>query len=802
MSEVRSTLELDVSTALADIDALGAALTDTLTQASQAGSTAIADSVGATGPATQGITELGQASETTASQQGDLRNAVEGVAGVSMLATGQVGGMRTAVQGFGVDAIPAVAGALALTAGLKELFTAGVEAEGAAQRFTATLGNMAGRVSTINVGSLNADLKELSITLGSDDEATMQAAATLFQFATNAGIARGASADFTEQVIALAARAVALNPALGTIADVVPLMSRGLATGGRFAQRFQIDLTGAEISARALADRLPGVSGELSVTEKQMAGAALAAEKYGASLSDDVATGADNAIIKQRSLNEQFANIKEDLGRPLVAPVFDLMRAAIPAVEALGSVLSELGGAAIPLVTVAVQVLAPVLLAFAKGLEAIGPTVLTVVAGLFALAKAYALMVGVISASQGALSINPFVALAAVAVTLIGVFADTGDSADDLSSSVEDLGKKSDEALTKMAQALALRDVGPGLDDAEQKAVRTSLALEQLSTAAESNVATATRLGEAFLAAGLITQAQFTAVMDGAAAASRNLATDNRNAAASLTALVETAVGTLPTLGTALQTTKTQLDAFGVGLDSAATPEQFLANLQANLQAVTDFNFNISQLAGRGLTETAAALAAQGPEVGGKTAKAINDANPLMQIAIERGVAATRKTAERETAILARILGSKTKESFDGEAPKGFNAGEKMGSRYAAGLRSTADGAAAAGRAVARAAADGLKNAGSPTEHLFFDAGVSFVGALSAGLASNAASVNITAAGLAQGASAAATPSANNMAGTAPAQVQVIVVRDGWEASQHLPAGVGPEVEPWLGGSN
>ena len=164
--------------------------------------------------------------------------------------------MGAAAGGLGGPLAGAAAGITALGATVGFLFAQGVEATGVLQRFDTVLGDMADEVLRVDVGDLNENLDDLAIKLGSDDEALRDASASLFQFGINSGASRQAAATFTKQIDALAARAVALNPALGSVGDVAESMALRIQRGGRFAATFQLSLTAAEIEARALADTL------------------------------------------------------------------------------------------------------------------------------------------------------------------------------------------------------------------------------------------------------------------------------------------------------------------------------------------------------------------------------------------------------------------------------------------------------------------------------------------------------------------------------------------------------------------
>lgn len=286
---------------------------------------------------------------------------------------GDVSGLGAAFGGIAPEVAAAAVGVGAFVGGIGVLFNAALDAEGVLFRFKNTLGEFADEVEQVNVAGLDTNITDLAISLGSNDEAIRSAAASFFQMGEASGVAGDQVAVSTEQLIALAARAVALNPALGEVGDVASGLSRGLARGGRFAAQYGIALTSAEISARALADTGKATAGELTIYEKAAAGAALATEKYGDTLAETVATGIENPLLQVRSLRAAFDEFVETLGAPFVAPILELLPDLIPVIEALAvgfaefalplvEAFAELADAAAPLL----QVLAPIVAAVAR----------------------------------------------------------------------------------------------------------------------------------------------------------------------------------------------------------------------------------------------------------------------------------------------------------------------------------------------------------------------------------------------------------------------------------------------------
>lgn len=303
------------------------------------------------------------------------------------LAAGEVSAGTEAFDLFGSAGLRAAAGATALVVVGKELFSNALDSRTAQERYNLVLGNFAEQVDTINVGGLNEDLDTLSTRLGSTGVETEQAAAKIFQLGTAAGVAGPKVADTTEQVIALAARAVALNPQLGNLGDSAERLFSGLARGGRFAANFGIALTAADINARALADTGKTVAADLTVYEKAAAGAELATQKLGNSLATDVNAGAQNVQIRLNAVKARFEEALEALGQPLLDPVIDAIGKAEPTLEHLAGLFAEIlppvvdvAGAFADALVPALEVVSPLAVAVGGALEGVA-AVLNVIPG-------------------------------------------------------------------------------------------------------------------------------------------------------------------------------------------------------------------------------------------------------------------------------------------------------------------------------------------------------------------------------------------------------------------------------------
>ena len=250
-------------------------------------------------------------------------------------ATGALGGMGGlggaaggAAQGLGASAVAGGAAA----AGLFSFAQAAIDAESAGQRFQLITGPLGDELADIDVGGLSGDIGELALQLGSSDEAMLNATASFVTFGESTGASSDQIVVASDNINALALRAVALNPSLGDAGEVAQRLATALARGGRATTQFGIGLTSAEINARAMADTGKTNAAELTQFEKAAAGAALSVERLGSSMGDDFADGAENARTEWNRMTESLGEAQEQLGG-----------AMLPAIENITEAVTELG---------------------------------------------------------------------------------------------------------------------------------------------------------------------------------------------------------------------------------------------------------------------------------------------------------------------------------------------------------------------------------------------------------------------------------------------------------------------------
>lgn len=327
----------DTSAAEAAIEAVAADA-----DATQADITIGAD----TSAAQEEIDSLGESSAAASSSVGDLAGNLQGVSGVSQSAAGGAAAAGAAIGKISPATAGAVAGITALVGVTKTFLDRGLGAEESIRRLDTVAGVFAANVRQVDVGSLNDDLAHLAGSLGTSTSALRNTAARIFQLGTSAGVAGPQVAKTTDQILALALNARALNPALGQAGDIALGLSNGLARGGRFLSQFGISLTAAQINAEALAETGKTTAAELSVYEKSAAGAKLATDQLGASFAGNIALASDNPAIRLDILSNNFKKLQTSIGLTLIEPVVGAMEELEPAAEdaahAIGSIIEAI----------------------------------------------------------------------------------------------------------------------------------------------------------------------------------------------------------------------------------------------------------------------------------------------------------------------------------------------------------------------------------------------------------------------------------------------------------------------------
>lgn len=318
------------------------------------------------------VDDLGAASGSATGSVDGLSTAASGLQGASGLAAGEVGGLSGAAASLGPEAAAVAGGVAAFGGTLMMLTNNAIEGKGATDRFKVTLGEFADQANNVKVGNMTLTLSELAQKVGSTDDSLINANATMFQFQTNAGYSGEQAAQFASNVSVLAARAVAMRPSLGDVGDVAQGMSTKFGRAAFLSRQYGLALNQTEIDNRAAALAMSVGRTEVTAQDKAMAGAQIAAERY-TDAQQKIAEGAKNPIIQQRKLNSSFQESLETLGKPLISPMLDLIKQAMPAGLAFAKVFAQLGVAVLPALVPVLKALTPPLTLFGDLIAELSP---------------------------------------------------------------------------------------------------------------------------------------------------------------------------------------------------------------------------------------------------------------------------------------------------------------------------------------------------------------------------------------------------------------------------------------------
>lgn len=320
-----------------------------------------------------GVSELGdQAEETGGQLDGLSRSAFDVGSSLALVRTGSKLATRdgNALLGFlessGGKATIAAGAFTAFAIAGKHLFEGAKDSESAAQRFNLIFGDIAESVNNIDVNGLDESITSLAQRLGQDDEAFINAAAKIGTIGKASGALPEQLDKTTEGIIALAARAAALDPTMKNAGAQTQRLLFALARGGPALARFGIDIPVKEL--RDFATEQGKNFTQLSLFEKAGLGVDLAMQKLGGTLKDDINAGSQNITTQFRAIREEFNNTLEELGKPLLQPVLDTVRSAQPLLIELAEVFASILAAVLPLAAVLVESLAPAISAVGTAL--------------------------------------------------------------------------------------------------------------------------------------------------------------------------------------------------------------------------------------------------------------------------------------------------------------------------------------------------------------------------------------------------------------------------------------------------
>lgn len=565
----------------------------------------------------------------------DVQQNAEGAASSVDKLSGSTAGLGDAagIAGGGVDNLSGLLGpiagkagaagaGLAAFAGFADLtFGKALAAGEATRRFNDVLGDMADEVLHVDVGGLNQDLGALDLSLGSGTAQVKQAVASFFQLGESSGVAREKVAASSEQLVALAANARATNPALGSIGDIVEGLSRGLARGGRFLGQYGIALTAAEINARALADTGKNSASELTQFDKAAAGAALATEKLGDSIKENVTEGVDNPVIALDRLQVQFNKVLTELGKPLIIPILRILEESEPLLIAMAEAFGEIVTALLPLLEILAE-LSPLLRLGLVPVIAITKALNLMIAPVVFLADKIEALIGDLGGFADVLrsipdAIGDFISnipgVSAVGDAFSKVGAVLGTVKDDIADVAGDIGDFGSDFAGGVADTLgAGNDLEGGLVDNFDAIVAATAAHETAITEAERIVRKALEDEKvATLELGKANAETFTKMNT------------------EINRFVDAATSALPSIADAFKNT---------GEDAKLSARELTEALTQQAEDLAAFRTNLTTLTEAGFSELAAIIAEQGPEVGGDLAGQLATAIDAGNTEIVQGV--------------------------------------------------------------------------------------------------------------------------------------------------------------------
>jgi hypothetical protein len=435
-------VQADTSTAVAAVDELNTALTDTQTQATDA-----TDALGGISSGAAGLADTAGAATDAAGGLDALSSSAKGVGIATGVAVGDTTRLTDAVGGLGGGFAAAVGAGLAFGAFISKTVSLAADSQAQFARFNQTFGAFADQVQHIDVGGLNLSLDQLAQKSGTSITNLQASASRIGLLGTTSGAAGETVAKVTDQVLALAGTLSVTNPRLGDASQVTDQLTSALIRGGRSLANLGIGITTQQITE--LAKQIAGAGNTVTLFDKLEAGAILATQQFGNSLGTDFTQGAQNAQVQLRALASSLEDFLAKIGAPLLGPVVQIFQALLPVAEQVGQVLGNAAQIVLPLFTALGPLLVPVSAALkliGDGLGAIADVVGAIPGPLLAIAAAAALLgpnialaaagFGDLAISFGALgvvidAVQPeFLAIGAALAVIGGLFDIFSGSAD------------------------------------------------------------------------------------------------------------------------------------------------------------------------------------------------------------------------------------------------------------------------------------------------------------------------------------------------------------------------------------
>jgi hypothetical protein len=192
-----------------------------------------------------------------------------------------------------------------------------------------------------NSGEVTNFAQSMANAFGLVKKETLDAAANFGLIAQGMGMGRSESAAFSNQFVRLAADASSFYNV--PVADALERIRAGLVGESEPLRKFGVNLTAANVEAKALEMGLAGSKAELSDYDKVVARAALITDGLKAA-SGDLARTFDSLSNAKRKLSGDMENLHTELGAALIDPMGDAIKLVYEFGDALAGVGGQSGG--------------------------------------------------------------------------------------------------------------------------------------------------------------------------------------------------------------------------------------------------------------------------------------------------------------------------------------------------------------------------------------------------------------------------------------------------------------------------
>lgn len=283
-----------------------------------------------------------------------------------MLGAGAAGGLMgkgigkatAGLAAFGPKGIAAAAVIGGVTAAGGFLIGAARENIEVTETWERTLGSLGDQILNLEGGvtGFDTDLRTLAQTVGSSDEAVMVSTQRLAEWQRSLGASDQQITDTTQQMAALAAQIRVNNPQLGSMDQIIQALSMGLSRGGPRLRAYGLAIDSAAIAQRSFEQTGRPLGSQLSDNEKFTAGLSLAMEQLGPNF-EDVTDKAEGTAITMDRAKEKFGDALEELGKPLVSPVTQVMEMLAGLFESLAVSIAPLFESMMKRVNIVLRVL-------------------------------------------------------------------------------------------------------------------------------------------------------------------------------------------------------------------------------------------------------------------------------------------------------------------------------------------------------------------------------------------------------------------------------------------------------------